>query len=922
MATIITGALVGLSEFIYELFDRVPNWTGGGLSLGLGQTTAHWEEHYSRDQIKKLWAQKVIDNAQKNNKLDVLQTAKEYSEQQIAKDPSQRERILQAAAHYSKKLLQPPGYEYLGPGTDLSKAGKPVNDLDKAAEEHDNAYANPNIDTASADQVFVDNAHKAGGVMGHLSETAIRAKMMVDKHIVNTDPFFRPEQQEEIKKGKKGWPDANAIRHEQAIQRRIDKGYTRSQAIAELDAEKRRRGQSKSTLDRPHVAKGPKYQRVEGPDLDPINVDQPPVPDQGGGAILDALHDPDSPVDLYSGPSGPRNKGVGKGAGSSRGSNTTSGSKNWGVPPKQDGNLEAIKQYQKEQSAQKTLDSWLKKKPPKQGGDPPIDPDEGGAEEPEPEMEVDVQGGGGGAGPIHSGKGRPLYLRNKRFLPGEPASYDFERVFQQYLPFRGDINKDKIVSYSAGAEDTVATRQYGIDGDWYIIHYNALQAYMLPAQFQMLKLMHSTITIEEIGIHIREFQVFERNTNAGSESYGPIGHIPWRVFVDVDGILGAFQISEGSMPNANMWRERMDKGSTGIGVERGSTLKRLSRIEITHLVKRGLVEMTKPLDGNADVPAAISNEYTTTGIHANFDLETCPGILYARKNVGEEFKFSLPVNRTMHLQMPAIGGANWGSIVGRTRQNSMTNSDRIWKIHQMFTDNYPGPIVRTYQTHMPRKETYEQLATVDVDSRKVNAYATYGLDMHGQSKTGGTGLPLICIGREDITTIGSITYEAKFDLALSMKVKGSGNPYRPHPYFIEQQTYTNLTSAANNRRPPAENAHIIPDDTIDWQSVAANTPNINPAVFRGNMGPPKERNIRMADTMSRDQIDEIYGKAATTLNDVYLWNLPHRKQAGGADGDPENPVIGTRYGGNEIPSDRRTQNIDQYNEQTYQEAVI
>jgi len=49
-----------------------------------------------------------------------------------------------------------PDWEYLGPGTDLEKAGKPISNLDRDAMHHDYAY---------------DEANKIGGRVGRVKKT-------------------------------------------------------------------------------------------------------------------------------------------------------------------------------------------------------------------------------------------------------------------------------------------------------------------------------------------------------------------------------------------------------------------------------------------------------------------------------------------------------------------------------------------------------------------------------------------------------------------------------------------------------------------------------------------------------------------------------------------------------------------------------
>ena len=40
-----------------------------------------------------------------------------------------------------------PGYEYCGPGTDLTQAGEPINELDECCRRHDLAYSDTSVST-------------------------------------------------------------------------------------------------------------------------------------------------------------------------------------------------------------------------------------------------------------------------------------------------------------------------------------------------------------------------------------------------------------------------------------------------------------------------------------------------------------------------------------------------------------------------------------------------------------------------------------------------------------------------------------------------------------------------------------------------------------------------------------------------------
>ncbi len=80
-----------------------------------------------------------------------------------------------------------PGYNFLGPGTDLSKKRKPINDLDAAAERHDHAYNNPEYDIWQADLEFKSVAEQSRDAkgLGYIS-----SKLIGLKHKLGLDNYF------------------------------------------------------------------------------------------------------------------------------------------------------------------------------------------------------------------------------------------------------------------------------------------------------------------------------------------------------------------------------------------------------------------------------------------------------------------------------------------------------------------------------------------------------------------------------------------------------------------------------------------------------------------------------------------------------------------------------------------------------------
>lgn len=87
--------------------------------------------------------------------------------------------------------LHLPGYNFCGPGTDLSRGDTPVNELDQACYIHDKDYGNPAIDTADADDRLIQAARDTGTLSGMLVAGIIGAKKQTDKYLFNTDKIFR-----------------------------------------------------------------------------------------------------------------------------------------------------------------------------------------------------------------------------------------------------------------------------------------------------------------------------------------------------------------------------------------------------------------------------------------------------------------------------------------------------------------------------------------------------------------------------------------------------------------------------------------------------------------------------------------------------------------------------------------------------------
>lgn len=84
-----------------------------------------------------------------------------------------------------------PGYDFLGPGTDLDKKRYhvPRSELDAVAKEHDLEYekSHDEVDTRTADKKFIKGALQSGSVLGIAAAGAIEAK-----HQLGLDETFRP----------------------------------------------------------------------------------------------------------------------------------------------------------------------------------------------------------------------------------------------------------------------------------------------------------------------------------------------------------------------------------------------------------------------------------------------------------------------------------------------------------------------------------------------------------------------------------------------------------------------------------------------------------------------------------------------------------------------------------------------------------
>lgn len=85
-----------------------------------------------------------------------------------------------------------PGYDFLGPGTDLDKKRfhVPRSKLNALAKEHDLEYEKPHseVDTRTADKKFINGAIRSGELLGIPAAIAIETK-----HHLGLDGYFRPE---------------------------------------------------------------------------------------------------------------------------------------------------------------------------------------------------------------------------------------------------------------------------------------------------------------------------------------------------------------------------------------------------------------------------------------------------------------------------------------------------------------------------------------------------------------------------------------------------------------------------------------------------------------------------------------------------------------------------------------------------------
>lgn len=74
------------------------------------------------------------------------------------------------------------GYKYCGPGTDLKKAGTPINALDEACKRHDEEYGSMSVSTHpyEADKRLYNAALQYGGPAGYAVAGAMAAKNIID----------------------------------------------------------------------------------------------------------------------------------------------------------------------------------------------------------------------------------------------------------------------------------------------------------------------------------------------------------------------------------------------------------------------------------------------------------------------------------------------------------------------------------------------------------------------------------------------------------------------------------------------------------------------------------------------------------------------------------------------------------------------
>ena len=100
----------------------------------------------------------------------------------------------------SKARIDPlhlPGYNYCGPGTDLTKNLPPINDLDAACKRHDEAYADPNVHTLAADMNLALEALGSDTYAGSIVSASMVAKNILAPFPI-ADYFLRPGQNMEV----------------------------------------------------------------------------------------------------------------------------------------------------------------------------------------------------------------------------------------------------------------------------------------------------------------------------------------------------------------------------------------------------------------------------------------------------------------------------------------------------------------------------------------------------------------------------------------------------------------------------------------------------------------------------------------------------------------------------------------------------
>lgn len=89
--------------------------------------------------------------------------------------------------------LHLPGYKFCGPGTDLEVGASPVNTLDAACKQHDEAYADPRVKTDVADKQLIKAAISEHTLAGVVVAGAIKGKSLVDKYVYDTDKILRAD---------------------------------------------------------------------------------------------------------------------------------------------------------------------------------------------------------------------------------------------------------------------------------------------------------------------------------------------------------------------------------------------------------------------------------------------------------------------------------------------------------------------------------------------------------------------------------------------------------------------------------------------------------------------------------------------------------------------------------------------------------